>query len=159
MAKYIIEIEDEPLTRQSALYGEDAVYRAHGFKSLVFDRNGLDKLIPFGVDGNYQAGVNDTQEKYEAIIKQVFDDKKADLEVAKREAYDRGYAQGKIQGEVDKREARKNVDLECLRCKQTYKYSWDTMDEISYTMYSYCPDCIRKGIQLLKSQDKEGAQE
>ena len=47
----------------------------------------------------------------------------------------------------------KTCGLECLRCKQTYDYSWDTMNEISYTMYSYCPDCIRKGIQLLRSQD------
>ena len=54
------------------------------------------------------------------------------------------------------RPERKTCGLECLRCKQTYEYSWDTMDEISYTMYSYCPDCIRKGIQLLKSQDKKG---
>lgn len=61
--------------------------------------------------------------------------------------------------EVEKAKGRKTCGLECLRCKQTYDYSWDTMDEISYTMYSYCPDCIRKGIQLLKSQDKEGAQE
>lgn len=55
------------------------------------------------------------------------------------------------------RPKRKTCGLECLRCKQTYEYSWDTMDEISYTMYSYCPVCIRKGIQLLKSQDKKGA--
>ena len=54
---------------------------------------------------------------------------------------------------------RKTCYLECLRCKQAYNYSWDTMDEISYTMYSYCPDCIRKGILLLKSHDKEGARE
>ena len=60
--------------------------------------------------------------------------------------------------EVEKAKGRKTIGLECLRCKQTYDYSWDTMDEISYTMYSYCPDCIRKGIQLLKSQDKEGEQ-
>ncbi len=58
--------------------------------------------------------------------------------------------------EVEKAKGRKTCGLECLRCKQTYDYSWDTMDEISYTMYSYCPDCIRKGIQLLKAQDKEG---
>lgn len=37
--KYIIEIEDEPLVR-----GGDTVWRAKGFKSLVFDQNGLDKL-------------------------------------------------------------------------------------------------------------------
>lgn len=45
--KYIIEIEDEPFVRQSCLYGEEAVYRASGFKSLVFDKNGLDKLTPY----------------------------------------------------------------------------------------------------------------
>lgn len=43
--KYIIEIEEEPLVRKSDLHGEDAVYRTSGFKSLVFDQNGLDKLI------------------------------------------------------------------------------------------------------------------
>lgn len=45
--KYIIEIEDEPLVRKSALHGEDAVYRAKGFKSLVFDKAGLEKLTPY----------------------------------------------------------------------------------------------------------------
>ena len=44
--KYIIEIEDEPFTRKSALYGEEALYRANGFKSLVFDETGLKKLTP-----------------------------------------------------------------------------------------------------------------
>lgn len=39
--KYIIEIEDEPLTRDG-----EAVYRAKGFRSLVFDENGLKKLTP-----------------------------------------------------------------------------------------------------------------
>jgi hypothetical protein len=45
--KYIIEIEDEPLVRESALHGETAVYRAKGFNSLVFDKAGLDKLTPY----------------------------------------------------------------------------------------------------------------
>ena len=45
--KYIIEIEEEPFVQRSALHGEDAVYRAVGFKSLVFDKNGLEKLTPF----------------------------------------------------------------------------------------------------------------
>ena len=44
--KYIIEIEDEPFVRKSALYGEEALYRANGFKSLVFDETGLKKLTP-----------------------------------------------------------------------------------------------------------------
>ena len=48
--KYIIEIEDEPFVRKSALYGEEAVYRAKGFKSLVFDKVGLEKLTPMSDD-------------------------------------------------------------------------------------------------------------
>ena len=48
--KYIIEIEDEPLVRKSALHGETAVYRAKGFKSLVFDQDGLDKLEEYKED-------------------------------------------------------------------------------------------------------------
>lgn len=55
--KYIIEIEDEPLVRKSALHGETAVYKAKGFNTLVFDRNGLSKLKPY--DANYQKGIND----------------------------------------------------------------------------------------------------
>lgn len=39
--KYIIEIEDEPLVR-----GEDTVWKAKRFRSLVFDQNGLKKLKP-----------------------------------------------------------------------------------------------------------------
>ena len=46
MSKYIIEIEDEPFVRQSALFGEKGLYRAKGFNSLVFDQVGLDKLTP-----------------------------------------------------------------------------------------------------------------
>ena len=44
--KYIIEIEDEPFVRLSALFGEEGLYRAKGFNSLVFDQFGLDKLTP-----------------------------------------------------------------------------------------------------------------
>ena len=40
--KYIIEIEDEPF-----VMGEETVYRAKGFKSLFFDKTGLEKLTPY----------------------------------------------------------------------------------------------------------------
>ena len=39
---YILRLEEEPLSRN----GRDAVYRAKGFNTLVFDENGLRKLIP-----------------------------------------------------------------------------------------------------------------
>lgn len=57
--RYIIEIEEEPLVRKSNLYGEDAVYRASGFRSLVFDQNGLDKLTPYDPGEAYQRGFDD----------------------------------------------------------------------------------------------------
>lgn len=69
--KYIIEIEEEPFIRKSALHGEEAVYRAKGFKSLVFDQVGLDKLTP----------IDEIEEKDEDILctgdEVVFDDIKA----------------------------------------------------------------------------------
>ena len=66
--KYIIEIEEEPLVRKSALHGETAVWRASGFNSLVFDNNGLCKqhevelhAIAYtnGKQDGYQKGLND----------------------------------------------------------------------------------------------------
>lgn len=48
--KYIIEIENEPFGRNDdpvIPHGMDELYRAKGFKSLVFDKNGLNKLTPY----------------------------------------------------------------------------------------------------------------
>lgn len=48
--KYIIEIENEPFGRNDDPFfphGMDELYRAKGFKSLVFDQNGLNKLTPY----------------------------------------------------------------------------------------------------------------
>ena len=52
--KYIIEIEDEPLVRKSALHGETAVYKAKGFNSLVFDAEGLKRLEPYEEQRTYK---------------------------------------------------------------------------------------------------------
>ena len=43
--------------------------------------------------------------------------------------------------------------LKCLRCGKTYYHTEFAMSEMSYRMYSYCPDCIDKGIEALKEQD------
>ena len=37
--KYVIELEDKPIT--------NGLWKVKGFNSLVFDQNGLDKLTPF----------------------------------------------------------------------------------------------------------------
>lgn len=47
MKKFIIEIEDDPFIRYECFPGEEKLYIAKGFKSLVFDKNGLDKLTPY----------------------------------------------------------------------------------------------------------------
>ena len=47
MSKYIIEIDDEPFIRYECFPGEEKLYIAKGFKSLVFDENGLEKLTPY----------------------------------------------------------------------------------------------------------------
>jgi len=43
--------------------------------------------------------------------------------------------------------------LKCLRCGAAYYHTEFAMSEMSYRMYSYCPDCIDKGIEALKGQE------
>ena len=52
--KYIIEIEDKPLVRDG-----EKLWRASAFKSLVFDQDGLRRLIPYhepGKEEMFQVG-------------------------------------------------------------------------------------------------------
>ena len=43
--------------------------------------------------------------------------------------------------------------LKCLRCGAAYYHTEFAMSEMSYRMYSYCPECIDKAIEALKEQD------
>lgn len=44
--------------------------------------------------------------------------------------------------------------LQCLRCKgDVGSYSHQTMEQVSYTHYSYCEKCLREGLKLLKERD------
>ena len=47
------------------------------------------------------------------------------------------------------------MPLICLRCKKDIPLTLRTFEEISYTHYSYCEDCLREGLKLLKAKDKE----
>lgn len=47
MAKYIIELEGEPMVANSSHQEVDELWKAKGFNSLVFDKCGLDKLTPY----------------------------------------------------------------------------------------------------------------
>ena len=45
--------------------------------------------------------------------------------------------------------------LKCIRCGSTYYHTEFAMAEMSYRMYSYCPNCIDEGINALKEKDKQ----
>lgn len=60
--KYIIEIEDEPFGRNDdpvIPHGMDELWRARGFNSLVFDKEGLRRLEPYDEQSAYQKGYED----------------------------------------------------------------------------------------------------
>lgn len=44
--------------------------------------------------------------------------------------------------------------LKCLRCGGTYGMSDTDMRILGYTKYSYCEDCLREGLRLLKARDE-----
>lgn len=48
----------------------------------------------------------------------------------------------------------KTMPLICLRCKKDIPLSIPTFEEVSYTHYSYCEECLRKGLKALKSLDE-----
>ncbi len=47
----------------------------------------------------------------------------------------------------------KEMPLICLRCRKYIPLSMSTFEEVSYTHYSYCEDCLRKGLKALNSWD------
>ena len=38
------------------------------------------------------------------------------------------------------------IPLTCLKCKKPIPLSEEAMNEVSYTHYSYCENCLRKGL-------------
>ena len=72
--KYIIDIEDNAFEQDNC---PDMLFRAKGFKSLVFDQNGLDKLSPYASNNDYQRGLNDAWE----VVKKI---SRMDTETAER---------------------------------------------------------------------------
>ena len=75
--RYIIELEDKPFLHNTdtalPIEDDETLWRVKGFRSLVFDQNGLDRL-----------------ESFDEAVKGV-----------EGECYDRGYTQGLIQGKAD----------------------------------------------------------
>lgn len=76
--KYIIEIEDAPYMAEEG-NTSIALYKAVGFNSLVFDKNGLDKLTPYIADEAYAEGYTLAESKYREARDEI-----------EQEAYQRG---------------------------------------------------------------------
>lgn len=83
--KYIIEIEDTPMKK-----GNDKVYRVKGFRTLVFDEYGLQKLKPLGneITNAYYRGHDDGLEAGKGVL----DEEKSD---AYHAGFDSGYEAGR----------------------------------------------------------------
>ena len=46
------------------------------------------------------------------------------------------------------------IPLICIRCRKPIPLSEEAMNEISYTHYSYCEDCLRQGLKALNAWDE-----
>lgn len=71
--KYIIELEDEPFGKNDdprIPHGLEELWRVKGFKSLVFDKNGLNKLQPAdeALESAYAHGETSAEAKYHEMI-------------------------------------------------------------------------------------------
>lgn len=99
--KYVIEINDHPMNDPFT----PALYRAKGFRALVFDQHGLNKLTPFETErmNSWNAGYNAGKKIGIEEVKQEYFDKgyrvgKHDTDM---EGYDRGYENGYAQCKKD----------------------------------------------------------
>ena len=66
-----------------------------------------------------------------------------------------GQIAGLAKPEEEPEEGEPVMYLKCQRCGNTYYYSGITMKEIGYRMYSYCRECLEKGLKLLKEREGE----
>ena len=147
MSKYIIEIEDEPFVRLSALFGEEGLYRAKGFNSLVFDQFGLDKLTPLdkalsselgeAYQKGFEAGQHEaTTLEYQQGLEEGKKQAKAqahldvchDIERVARANYQKGVEEGKARNEngcVGCRYDNGRIDHSpCDYCCNAYSNQW-----------------------------------
>lgn len=135
--KYIIEIEDEPFGRNdnSAIpHGMDELYRAKGFNSLVFDKNGFNKLTPLDkeLEEAYLQGKHDAEQD---LARAAYD-----------EAYQKGLKEGKTRNEngcVGCKYENERIDRSpCIYCCNAFFNQWIAKekpdeikvgDEVTYT--------------------------
>ena len=136
--KYIIEIEDEPFVRLSALFGEEGLYRAKGFNSLVFDQVGLDKLTPLD-----KALSNELGEAYQK-----------GYEVGSHEATTIEYQQGLDDAWEAARTIVRNTSLNDWKSVGVDIGEWDGDESEALNRYS-----VSEVIEILKKMGKPNPDE
>ena len=126
--KYVIEINDHPMNDSCT----PALYRAKGFRALVFDQNGLDKLIPFETERakawneGFQVGTWGSEQKGY--------DKGYD------EGYDVGVESGRDKGYIDGFEAGKEAMKEIVM-KNLTKFVDGSKFKPEVAIFDACDDC------------------
>ena len=132
MSKYIIEIEEEPFARRSALYGEEGLYRAKGFKSLVFDKFALDKLTPLDkeLEEAYLQGKHDAEQDlaraaYDEAYQKGVNDGSLDVKLRVDGAYQKGYDAGSHEATTLEYQQGLNDAWETVRKLYNYWYGND----------------------------------
>ena len=152
--KYIIEIEDEPFVRLSALFGEEGLYRAKGFNSLVFDQFGLDKLTPLdkALDEAYLQGRHDAEQdlaraSYEEAYQKGY-------EVGSHEATTLEYQQGLDDAWEAARTIVRNTSLNDWKSVGVDIGEWDGDESEALNRYS-----VSEVIEILKKMGKPNPDE
>ena len=106
-----------------------------------------DSLEKLGDDyGLTPEGVRHAIETYQKIIYEITGGRLSKL------TYDADYIlEAMSESKLDKQNMMHTV---CLRCGEHAISIPFGLDGISYTHYSYCKNCLRKGIKLLKAKDE-----
>lgn len=126
--KYVIEINDHPMNDSCT----PALYRAKGFKTLVFDEYGLSKLTPFDEihkkawNEGFQVGTWGSEQKGY--------DKGYD------EGYDVGVESGRDKGYIDGFEAGKEAMKEIVT-KNLTKFVDGSKFKPEVAIFDACDDC------------------
>lgn len=144
--KYVIELEDEVFYNGELPFdGSETLYRVKGFRSLVFDQNGLERLTPYiepDDEGSYNRGLNDAWNcvqwlwNHNRALDVKWDVKRMIEEYKKQSLYEEEFQVG------DEIETLDNANKAIV----TYVYMTDGAIEFMYEsgIYGTCPPAVNK---------------
>lgn len=148
--KYIIELDDNQLLE----YGKDTdtyfrtLYKAKGFNTLVFDKNGLDKLTPLDkelkeayLQGKYDAEQDLAKAAYDEAYQKGVHDGSLDVKQRVDGAYQKGFEVGSHEATTLEYQQGLNDAWECAKrivlTKTDENSPYFTVDEL-IEIFGYC---------------------